>query len=32
MSKTIVEEHHNGKMYAENTQDGVCFIIELEEH
>ena len=29
MSKTIVEEHHAGKLTAKNTDDGVCFTIEL---
>ncbi|NOR58681.1 MAG: hypothetical protein GQ474_09190 [Sulfurimonas sp.] len=29
MSKTIVEEHHNGKLSVENTGDGACFIIEM---
>lgn len=29
MSKTIIEEHHNGKLTVENTDDGVCFTIEL---
>lgn len=29
MSKTIVEDHHNGKLSAHNTDDGVCFIIEV---
>ena len=29
MSKTIVEDHHNGKLSAENRDDGVCFTIEL---
>ncbi|RLA83026.1 MAG: histidine kinase [Epsilonproteobacteria bacterium] len=26
MSKTIVEEHHNGTLHVENTDKGVCFI------
>jgi signal transduction histidine kinase len=36
MSKTIIEEHHNGKLTVQNIDDtqgastGVCFIIELE--
>jgi len=30
LSKTIVEEHHNGTLLAYNTQNGVCFKIELE--
>ena len=30
MSKTIIEEHHNGKLTVKNTDDGVCFKIELE--
>ena len=29
MSKTIIQEHHNGKLNVENRDDGVCFIIEL---
>jgi len=31
MSKTIVEDHHNGKLSVENRDDGVCFKIELGE-
>jgi len=31
MSKTIVEEHHNGKLQVSNRDDGVCFTIELNE-
>jgi len=29
MSKTIIEEHHQGKLHTENRDTGVCFIIEL---
>jgi len=29
MSKTIVEEHHNGSLSVKNTNDGVCFTVEL---
>ena len=29
MSKRIIEEHHKGKIYAENNDNGVCFIIVL---
>jgi len=30
MSKTIIQEHHNGKLCVENRDGGVCFIIYLE--
>ena len=29
MSKTIIEEHHNGSLIVENIDDGVCFTIEI---
>ena len=29
MSKTIIEEHHNGKLNVENKDNGVCFRIEI---
>ena len=29
MSKIIVEKHHKGKLSVKNTEDGVCFNIEL---
>jgi len=29
MSKIIVEKHHKGKLSVKNTDDGVCFNIEL---
>ena len=29
MSKTIVEEHHKGKLTVRNKNGGVCFMIEL---
>ncbi|MEN8303298.1 MAG: ATP-binding protein, partial [Campylobacterota bacterium] len=32
MSKMIVESHHKGKFYAENRDDGLCFIIEISNH
>ena len=31
MSKTIIEKHHKGKLSVKNTDDGVCFNIELTE-
>ncbi|WP_229855198.1 sensor histidine kinase [Candidatus Sulfurimonas marisnigri] len=31
MSKTIVEEHHNGNLLVNNSKDGVCFTIELAQ-
>ena len=31
MSKTIIEKHHNGKLSAQNNDNGVCFTIELGE-
>ena len=30
LSKTIIEDHHHGTLLAYNTQQGVCFKIELE--
>ena len=30
MSKIIIENHHNGKLKVKNTNEGVCFTIELE--
>lgn len=30
MSKTIVEEHHNGSFKVENRDNGVCFTIILD--
>ncbi|MBN2895796.1 MAG: HAMP domain-containing histidine kinase [Campylobacterales bacterium] len=29
MSKTIIEVHHEGKMSAKNSDDGVCFVIQI---
>ena len=29
MSKMIIEEHMEGKLYASNTDDGVCFTVEI---
>jgi len=29
MSKIIIEEHHNGLLHVSNTDDGVCFKIEV---
>ena len=31
MSKMIIEEHHYGRLYVENKDDGVCFSIELNK-
>ena len=31
MSKTIIEDHHNGKIHVKNTEYGACFIIELKK-
>ena len=30
MSKTIVETHHDGKLYAKNMDEGVCFFIDMK--
>jgi len=32
ISKTIIEKNMNGKLTAQNTDDGVCFIIELPDY
>jgi signal transduction histidine kinase len=29
MAKSIIEQHHGGKIYAQNVEDGVKFIIEI---
>jgi len=31
ISKTIIEKHHNGKLSVKNTDEGVCFTIELRK-
>ncbi len=31
MSKTIIEEHHKGKLSIENRNDGACFILSIYE-
>jgi len=31
MSKTIIQEHHNGKLRVKNTDSGVCFTIILKD-
>jgi len=31
MSKIIVEDHHNAKLYTKKTDDGVCFVIEFNK-
>jgi len=30
MSKSIIEQHHKGKIYLQNIEDGAKFIIELQ--
>ncbi len=30
MSKTIIQDHHNGKLSVENRDGGACFIIEFK--
>ncbi|QOY54709.1 ABC transporter substrate-binding protein [Candidatus Sulfurimonas marisnigri] len=30
MSKSIIKEHHNGKIYAKNSEVGAVFIIEMQ--
>ena len=30
MSRIIITDHHNGKLYAQNTKDGVKFVVELK--
>ncbi len=33
MSKMIIEDHHQGKLYARNIDGaGVCFSIEIRDH
>ncbi len=31
MSRTIVQEHHGGRLRAQNTENGVCFKISLKD-
>jgi signal transduction histidine kinase len=31
MSKTIVEEHFNGKLSVRNTEEGACFVVRLDK-
>ena len=31
MSKTMIEEHNNGSLYATNKEDGVCFMIVWDD-
>ena len=31
MCKTIIEDHHNGSLKVENIDDGVCFLIHLNQ-
>ena len=31
MSKTIIQEHHNGKLIVKNTDEGVCFKIVINK-
>jgi len=30
MSKTIIEEHHNGSLIAKNIDGGICFVIVID--
>jgi len=32
MSKSIIEKHHKGKLFASNKNKGVCFSIELHDN
>jgi two-component system, sensor histidine kinase LadS len=29
MSRKIIQEHHQGRLYAKNTDEGVCFVIVI---